>query len=385
MRFTLTNPERTKSVEAQLPATGKEIQDFCDQLGLRNTAKTLVTIDAVEEIHKQMKEDIFQGKTFILDELNFLSKQTSKMDGLEAELFSHAVSGKNLSMTEIINTAENAYLMSIQENQVDMVEVAKKIASGELTAFKKENANFTPEEASKYLCDLCKGEISEIMPDGKLLYHGNDWDEIYNGSCFSQLPDENIFMSVEMEFPSGVFEYLRLPFHESELAKSLERLGVSEESQYPSVKVALFDCQLHGIEKEIVEYQELTVDTLPALNEVAEFHQDFNGLMSPFLRHWITVTDVSTIEELATLGKNFEQLKCYEGVDSASTLGEHLLKNSSESDSPLKEEGESLGLEVLNQTHHVENKLWTYEGDQKDMIELMDKIEGPTMEIAGMT
>lgn len=109
MRFILHNKETQLSWVGEFPASEIGIDCICSQLKVENTAQTQVTIEAVNFLNCEMDENIFQDKTFVLDELNFLSKQLLLLTQSEQDIFSKTAMLHDFSMREMIELTVNTH------------------------------------------------------------------------------------------------------------------------------------------------------------------------------------------------------------------------------------------------------------------------------------
>ncbi len=200
MRLILYSEQTQKTTEAEFPATGKEIQDICDKLGIQNTAAAEARVEAVNYINYNLEEDgdkIFSGKTFVLDEMNFLAKQLDCLAPSEVELFGTVTSEHDYSMREMIELTVNLHNLELTENKPDMVAVATKLYLEQNFKLSPEDVNFTQEEASKFLCDYAAGQASKITYEGKLLYQTEVFEPYFTGSCLPQSSYDNGVIAVD--------------------------------------------------------------------------------------------------------------------------------------------------------------------------------------------
>ncbi len=249
MRFILYNASTQKSCEAQFPASGKEIQDFCDKMEIPNTAYAEATVTAVNMLNCELEEGIFQDKTFVLDELNFLAKQLEQLTQKEQGIFSLTASEFQYSMREMIQLTVNTHNVLVVENQPDLVAVAERLFLEQNIKLTQEEVCFSQEEASRFLTDYAMGQGSKLLENGMLFYQTEVFEEFYTGNCFPDGCYDDSEIVVDLygrNLKQGDHcETLTLPFHESELSKSLERLGVKGENLLSQVEVKLFHCDVH--------------------------------------------------------------------------------------------------------------------------------------------
>lgn len=85
-----------------LPCTEKELQIFCDSLGIPNDAVTQIYVDRSH--NNPQVDDLLAGKEVRLDELNFLMKRLDSLDEGEMNTFYATAHGHNLSSLKDISS-----------------------------------------------------------------------------------------------------------------------------------------------------------------------------------------------------------------------------------------------------------------------------------------
>ncbi|MFI3254282.1 MAG: hypothetical protein R3Y63_08090 [Eubacteriales bacterium] len=125
--------------------------------------------------------------------------------------------------------------------------------------------------------------------------------------------------SVILKDDSGQKETLWMPYQENELKESLERMGVTEESQFSNVTISLGDHQFTSSLTELIEGQSCTMENLGHLNQLGEFLKDDFTLKSEGLATLIDATEISTLKELSVLMDNYQDLDFYQS-DSGHTV-----------------------------------------------------------------
>ncbi len=340
MRCILYSDQTHKSTEAQFPTTGLGLQTICDELGIPNTAATEVTVTKAKTELAGVKEEIFRGKKLILDELNFLTKQLDLFDQTELELFS---------------------------------------------GFASQNANTSRELMV----------VAEMVDRRTFLTDENDWQNIRHGTCLPSFFDDAHTISVELmvlgrEVGSNC-EFLGLPYHESELRKSLERLGLTEQSEFADVEVEFHDLDFFGSLRGFLIDQELTVDNLVHLNEIATLTENYTGFQGFKLGEIAELTQIKTLAELATLAKALDDVRFLENVDSPQQLGEHFLEkalqNDCFSDAHPFIDYEGYGRLKLESVNYLftDDGLLAYKGTDPKMVEIIQNLEQMKLEMGGMT
>ncbi|MFI3255030.1 MAG: hypothetical protein R3Y63_11965 [Eubacteriales bacterium] len=395
MRFILYSEQTQQSTEAEFPATGKEIQDICDKLGIQNTATAEARVEAVNYLYHNLEEDgdrIFCGKTFVLDEMNFLAKQLSLMSTPEIETFGAVVSEHDYSMQEMIEFTVNTHNMEVAYNKPDLVAVASKLYLEQNFKLKPEDVNFTQEEASKFLCDYSMGQASQMTRDGKLIYQTEVFEPFFTGSCLPQTSYDcgpvAVDLMVRGNQQGNRCETIYLPYHEAELQKSLERLGITEESQLNQVELKIYDCDVDHRLEHFLEKQPLTFGNLAHLNTVATNLGELYQQESKDLVRFMELTKIDSLEDLATLSANYQELSFHRGVESTSEYAELLLDDVVDFNDSAREyiDFDGFGQAKLeNLDHHFsDDGLLIYHGNNMEMSNIMENIEYQDLGMGGI-
>ncbi|MFI3254283.1 MAG: antirestriction protein ArdA [Eubacteriales bacterium] len=395
MRFILYSEQTQRTTEAEFPATGKELQNFCDQLGIQNNAKAEARVEAVNYLYHNLEEDgdkIFCGKTFVLDEMNFLAKQLSLMSTPEIETFGAVVSEYDYSMQEMIELTENTHNMEVAYNKPDLVAVASKLYLEQNFKLKPEDVNFTEEDASKFLCDYGNGQASKITHDGKLLYQTEVFEHFFTGKslpytsydCGAIAVDLTVFENKQGE--RG--EILYLPYHESELEKILERMGITEESQLEKVELRIYDCDVDQRLENFLKEQPMTFGNLAFMNQVTEGLGDLYQQNSKELAKFMEMTKISSLQDLATLSENLQELTFHRNVESPSEYAELLLDDALDFNDSARDyiDFDGFGQAKLENLDHcfTEGGLLIYHGNDFEMEVIMEIADSQNQEMGGM-
>lgn len=233
-----------------------------------------------------------------------------------------------------------------------------------------------------------------MTEDGRLLYKGDDWEPFYTGKCFPETNYDQSPISVDLlvrgRGQGNNCETLQLPFFEPQLRKSLERLGIKEESQYSEVGVRLCNCDVSERLKDFIVDFKFTVNDLTHLNKVAHFLGEMPHNNGTELMKMVDITSTSSLEELGLLAKHYDEFDFYSEIESPKEFGEYLLEQACDTDFGWKlseyMDYEGFGESQLEDLAYVftENGLLTYSGNQLDLLSHMEKMEQENQMMGGM-
>ncbi len=395
MRFILYSEQTQRTTEAEFPATGKEIQDLCDQLGIQNTATAEARVEAVNYLNYNLEEDgdrIFCGKTFVLDEMNFLAKQLSLLSPNEVETFGTVASEHDYSMQEMIELTVNTHNVEITENKPDLVAVAERLFLEQNIKVQKEDVNFSEEEASRFLSDYGMGQGSKLLQDGRLFYQTQVFESFFTGKSLPYTSYDSGVIAVDLmvrENKQGDRgEILYLPYHESELTKILERMGVTEEHQMLKVEMKIYECDVDHRLEHFLEKQPLTFGNLAHLNTVATNLGELYQQESKDLVRFMEITKIDSLEDLATLSANYQDLSFHRNVESPSEYAELILDDVVDFNDSAREyiDFDGFGQAKLeNLDHHFsDDGLLIYYGRDLEMSNIMENIEYQDLGMGGI-
>ncbi|MFI3255514.1 MAG: antirestriction protein ArdA [Eubacteriales bacterium] len=391
MRCLLYSEETDQHAELKFPATGAEIQFLCDELRIKNTAKAEVTIITANLMDKEIDTDIFQEKIFVIDELNFLSKQLTLLTLEEREIFSRMSLQNDLEMHDMIELSENVHQMKLMDNKPNLINVAKQLALLRNPDLNPEEIHFSQQKANQYLCDFTMKQESLMIEDGRLLYEEKNWTPFFSGNCLPPTIYECPPLSVELFILGNCSETINLPYYPADLDKTLERFGITDKSQLDEVGIRIFTVELNPSLQKFLCNESLSVDSLPDLNFIAEHLQELSQNNGKELYDMMEKTSANTLTEVALIAKNFDDLCFYENIESERDFGEHLVQQNSELDFDWKFseyiDFTGIGISELEDLTYtfLNDGLLTYSGNDLDICELMDKAQEQIQTTGGMS
>ncbi len=171
----------------------------------------------------------------------------------------------------------------------------------------------------------------------------------------------------------------------------MERLDAIEEKQRDKVEVELVSNDVSSKMAEFFLSQNLTLENLPHLNNVAEFLGENSLEKEVALLEMMNICQVGTLEEVSFLSKNFKQLDFYSNVATAEEFGKRLFEEIADTEVYLETRDyidfEHLGQNKLDALFHVftQDGLLTYSGKDAEMLRVLDKIQEQSQEMGGMT
>lgn len=226
MNFRIKIPNGTTYLE--LPCREKEIQNFCQNLGLPNTANLQIEVESVSMNDRATA--IFAGNTYNIDKLNYLAKRLDSFDKNELTTFYAVAYGEKLeSVDSLINLTFNTHCASVVGDFSDLQATGKKMYLTEkIGATTRELQEL---DGEKYFQNVIANNPNPtVTPYGIIYKNKNEYEQVFDGTHFPQYEWEPNLGCITLG-KNGFNEYLYLPFEETELTKALQRLDTEDVNQ----------------------------------------------------------------------------------------------------------------------------------------------------------
>ncbi len=184
-------------------------------------------------------------------------------------------------------------------------------------------------------------------------------------------------------------ETIYLPYHESELQKSLERLGITEERQLEQVELKIYECDVDPRLEHFLEGQPLSFANLAHMNTVATNLGELYQQESKNLVRFMEIMKIDTLEDLATLSENYQDLSFHRNVNTPGEYAELLLDEVLDFHDKASDyiDFDGFGQAKLEDYDCIftEEGLLIYHGHDVEMSMLMEIAEGQNQGMGYMT
>ncbi len=356
------------------PCTEETINRVCEQIGVPNSAKTIVSVEEV--VDDSRANEMLQGQSYNIDQLNFLTKVLNSFSEDELNTFYALVyTRKTNNIKQLINLTYNLNNVSLVNNLYDIESAGRKMyldTQGYVDAEKFKEFN-----DKAYFKQALENNIEHIItPYGILFVNNKNFEEVFDGKhlpFFDYTNKGSVSISYERKR-----EYLYFPFQKTEIVKALENLGVEDirstsilvDAPYISDKAHLSILDGDEIYNKLMDF---SAYSYYYTSLTKEDKNKLNFLMETF--------ETESAKDLEKVIKNLNFFNVKEEIHNSHEYGEYIIckrDNLYYNEGPLKEfiDFEKCG----NKYRNIENGCFTengyisYFGYDQEMSGLLSKI-----------
>ncbi|WP_317855110.1 antirestriction protein ArdA [Chakrabartyella piscis] len=370
MNVSIRNKITGKTVFATFPCEEKNIQYLCDQLQLPNTANTEIEVYQVS--NSEIANGVLQGKTFKVDELNYLFARLDSFNEFEMNTFYAVAYAKKLeSAKDFINLTFNTNCYSVLGSFDNLNQVGKELSMNEQGGMDMDEYNSF--DGQKYVEEMIANHPNPLLsPYGFVYPNRNEPQDLYFGKTFPQYLNGFKVFNVALQTDTSE-EYLDLPCEESEIQKAMERLEVA------SLDDTFITILYHNLPDKIEDIlHEIECDLHP-LNEIANALHQVGEREYDYLEKLSVMTKINTVQELDTLCHCMHKFEVFPNIHTPEAYGQYMI-----CDSGRYEYDENLE-EYIDFKAYGENRIanevgtftkqgyMTYMGYNQEMAEILNR------------
>ena len=313
--------ETTQRIQGfTFPCDEKNIQHLCaEYLEVENTIATQIPINSV--LGDSQANALLKGKVVSLDELNFLAKRLDSFVDDELNTFYAVATAKNMDqMKDLINLTFNLHCYNLLDDFSDLDKIGKTLYLNEYLSASSDF--FNDFDGRKYIEDMIKNDPNPLpSPYGFIYGNSNTPEQVYDGKCFPSYHYDvsPIAISLSTKLDN---DFLYLPCEESEIQKSIQRLGCTS---LVDVGIAIDSDTLPQNIADIV-FQDIT--DLNQLNEFAKKFKELGINEVNCLSKLVEYTEIKTIAELKTLAECYQEFEMFDNIHSNSDYGRYMICDS---------------------------------------------------------
>lgn len=313
MQLVFKHPQSNRQRRQTMPCDEKTIGEICDWLEIPNDNQATVTI--AEIANDNRCNQLLQGTTHNLNELNYLLRVMDSHSNLEKTSFFAAAHAYHVTQTaDLINLAFNTHCYGVIHN------LENPYKQG-LDLYRTEKQMVTLDEMDRldgegYLKEILETKNLQLTPYGLVYQNNNTPDLLYQNGHFPCFLDGGVaVLSVQKDEST---EYLNLPTERSAMVKALDRLGASDHDE------CLFGIEYRCLFDRVVELATRHTD-FDHLNAIAKELDRMNEKTIDKLETLSTQIDLQTYEELTTLVQCQQEFELYPNVTDANSYGRYLV------------------------------------------------------------
>ncbi len=271
-KYQLGDTVNNREIFARFPCEEDKIQKICEKLDVENLANTKIQVISVDD--KEINKMIAGQKT-TLDELNYLEKRLQSFSSDEMKLFQcvgQALESEN--MKDFINSTYNLHCYSLIDGSKDLDTLGRELYLHEAISCPTEELKQL--NGQKYLLELMKNYEPWETDAGLLYPNKNQPTTMYHGTTlppfsYGRNPIEVVLNSSKMTNGESS-ELLTLPYHGSDLGKTMERIGVKS---YQDLKIEEIHILIPPKDNVLADFDLSCIQNAEQLDElsyVAEFY-----------------------------------------------------------------------------------------------------------------
>lgn len=299
-----------------LPCTEKELQIFCDSLGVPNDAVTQIHVD--HSHNNPQVDDLLAGKEVRLDELNFLMKRLDSFDEGEMNTFYATARGQKLSsLKDMINLTFNTNCYSLVDDFSDLDRLGKNLYLNLMGSVPtKEFKEFDGKAYVEKI--MAENPQPLVTPYGLIYENGNQPQQLYNGRIFPAYWYEPNPITLGITY-KGDTEYLYLPVEKSELDKALQRLDAE------SLDATAWSVEEHSLPDNLANMVITDKADFSELNQFADIFKNMANDEVTSLSKLAAFTKITTPEQLKVLADCMYEFESFPGIHSAEEYGKYMI------------------------------------------------------------
>lgn len=319
MNLSIRNKNTGKTVFATFPCEEKNIQYLCDQLQLPNAANTEIEVYQVS--NSEIANGVLQGKTFKMDELNYLFARLDSFNEFEMNTFYAVVYAKKLeSAKDFINLTFNTNCYSVLGSFENLNQVGKELSMNEQGSMAMDE--YDTFDGQRYVEEMIASQHNPLLsPYGFVYPNRNEPQDLYFGKTLPQYLNGGKVFNIALRTDTSE-EYLDLPCEDSAIQKALERLD-AESLENTSVTILY-----HNLPSNIEEILYEIENDVQRLNDMAQTLEEVGGRESSHLEKLARYTKVSTTEELQTLCRCMHEFELFPNIRTPEAYGQYMICDS---------------------------------------------------------
>ncbi|MFI3255515.1 MAG: hypothetical protein R3Y63_14455 [Eubacteriales bacterium] len=325
MKINVGNPMNSLTTVHNFPTTEKDFINLWTALELESLSESQITVESIVTAPHTFDNSLLEGRTFLLEEFNQLSKYLWQLDLDELSIFSQIVTEES-SPLEMMNLALNTDKFTIESGTVTQV-----------------------------------GEVTTLVTE----------------ETFTASSKDFVMASYNLSAPDGTNQIVCLPMHYGELEATLTKLGGDPEvisGDYISSDLygnnMILEGMFHGTDvsiNEICLYQEASL----LLDDFKRTNPDWENLESVLI-----IAKVETFIDLETCINAFPECISHPNITSYKEFALEILSNVDDKISRTQEELEEIGVKALSNENYLftDGGLLIYEGSYDKMLNLMEQV-----------
>ena len=321
MKFKVKTEKGTSYLD--IPCHEKELAEFCENAGIENNNKAMVTLE--DDFFKTRANILLSGMTVNIDKLNYLAKRMDSLDNKEYLTFYAVAQGKGMkNLNDLINLSFNIHCYSLVSDFSNPEKVGRELF---LTTEEAVRPRALEElNGAKYLASVMAENPHPMITSYGVVYkNSNPFEEVFDGTHFPQYEWENNMGTVELK-KGATYEYLYLPFEETELTKALERLGAT------SLDACSFSFESEwfheAMEAVVGDFEENSQERLDCINHLAEKIKEIGTKEMPFINKLMIDLSPHTIQDMDTIFDSAYEFELFDDIHTAEDYGRYMISDS---------------------------------------------------------